>query len=131
MMLNYPMENNKKTDAKYAEDYIWMTKINTNPDDWNTRYEDHWAYGIELHETRLQGLTAIWDAINEIGRIVIDESPAVRAWKKEELEEWAEHQLFNINWLEFQFDDWPFPWTFSLHTEELEYSLVPMKINRA
>ena len=80
------MEDNEKTNAKYAEDYIWMTKINTDPDDWNTRYEDHWTCGIELHETRLQGLTAIWDAINEIGRIVIDENPAVRAWKKEELE---------------------------------------------
>lgn len=131
MMLNYPMEHNKKTDAKYAEDYIWMTKINTDPDDWNTRYEDHWAYGIELHETRLQGLTAIWDAINEIGRIVIKKNPLETPWKKEELEEWAEHQLFNIDWLEEKVDDWPFPWTFSLHTEELEYSLVPMQINRA
>ena len=131
MMLNYPMEDNEKTKAKYAEDYIWMTKINTNPDDWNTRYENHWTDGIELHETRLQGLTAIWDAINEIGRIVIEKNPLETPWIKEELEEWSEHDLFNIDWLDEAADDWPFPWTFHLHTEELEYSLVPMKIKRA
>lgn len=136
--LNYPMKPYEKTT-------VWVAKIVTNRDDWNTRYETSPWDDISLYATRDLAMEEIWKAIlgtrnYNLGKDDAFLKPWGPDWNDNFLSELAELCYYNEDWLvgdwgeekfreELRFDKWPFPRTFYWHTDDAEYSLEEMFIH--
>lgn len=132
---NYPM--NKRT--------VWVAKIVTNPDEWNTRYMTSPWDDVSIYATRDLAMKAIWKAILEtrdyhLGKGAVPLEPWGPDWDDNFLSELADISYYDEDWLEgtyakekfkeeLRFDKWPFPRTFHWHTDEMEYSLEEMYLH--
>jgi hypothetical protein len=138
----YPMKPYEKTT-------VWVAKIVTDRDDWNTQYETSPWDDVSIYATRDLAMETIWKAILETrdyhmgpGAYSLEPWRDNPEWEEANLWELAEMCFYNEDWLndgaedenfpfreELRFDKWPFPRTFYWVTDELEYSLEEMIVH--
>ena len=119
--LNYPMKPYEKTT-------VWVAKIVTYPDDWNTRYiEDKWD-DYTFYATRDLAMKEIWKATTEYYHLHTSEAtndPTSDDFNQDILADLVDVGIYDEDFLEgdapdqkfredLRYDKWPYPHSFRI-----------------